>query len=110
EVLEDHADLRANPSDVPLRRWLQPALAPGMIEVLPVDLHGAGVGPYERHQHAKDGRLAGATRPDDDDLLGRRHVERQITQHGVITERLGYVAEAHHGAARRGAPGARNGV
>ena len=78
-VLRDHAERRAE-------RGLRHVL-----DVLSVDQHAARGDVVEAEQDARDGRLAGARRPDDGDHLPGRHLEAHMFQ----DRPLGIVGERH---------------
>src|SRR5690606_20585188 len=66
-------------------------------ERIAVDEDVSGVGLFERHDQAKDRRLARSAGPDQRDTVAFAHGEVEIVQHDVVAEALLDLVEADRG-------------
>jgi hypothetical protein len=94
EVLEDHADLLAHLVEVSLVGRHKVARLLHVIELLSIKLNEAVADRLQRHQDAKDRRLARPRRTDEGKLLARHHFHRQPIEHGQRTVSLDDIVNA----------------
>ena len=65
-------------------------------EVVPGEQHAPRVRPLEPGDHAQQGALAGAARPEDRDHLAFADLERDVRERRRLAEPHGHVLDAQH--------------